>query len=55
MGNRNEKRTGSASFSLATYKEKEDMRERFVQQKQKVNEGFWGTLQANTMHKETYM
>ena len=37
------------------YKEREDMRERFVQQKQKVNEGFWGTLQANTMHKDTYM
>ena len=35
--------------------EKEDIRERFMAQKQKVNECFWDTLQANTMNRQTYM
>ena len=30
------------------------MRERMARQIQRVNDSFWGTLHANTMHKRTY-
>ena len=33
---------------------RDDPRERLARQIQKINEGFWGTLHANTMNKSTY-
>lgn len=34
--------------------ERDDPRERLARQIQKINEGFWGTLHANTMNKSMY-
>ena len=33
---------------------RDDPRERLARQIQKINEGFWGTLHANTMDKSKY-
>jgi len=40
--------------STAPGGKRDDPRERLARQIQKINEGFWGTLHANTMNKTKY-
>lgn len=48
-------RVKSAAVGPATCKsDKEDLRVRMLNQVQKVNSAFYGTLRANTMHKHNY-
>ena len=51
MRNRGGPKPGTAPMGGA---KRDDPRERLARQIQKINEGFWGTLHANTMDKSQY-